>query len=495
MASQPNPTDEVSAMMISSSDSAKSLPFPSEKYNLVDASMTGGVMMLSTPDLAQPSPSTSTTSSNFLHHISQGIPHALVKELDDHGIIRDPVPFSHNDASRCPHLEECMFPRFLSLDSKQMDDFCMGCVEDNPNVKSLGRIYIESLHFKEFLKNSQTIRSEKILSKMKANGKRLREPKPLPISKRSPSSPSNQQVKEKNEELYNLSQAYFGGLEGRRAWFRYSIHDSGNRGERSGLSGNFSNEIDFNYRMTVLSSDVMLEKSDVLSASFPNDTLLPDTVMNAIPISQSSDNGDTTHLGNESIHASSKLSPLVNGCKNTDSIMKNDASTSPASPELSNESFPKLKNVEVNFSPTKHSQLVKSNFESALREGKDAALKANQLLESFRCNRRKYWANKRQSKGKVPQCLWCPNVDLSSEIQFGVIRENVHVAASTSFCDDERSAIHRRMTGDSLIQCLECGLVGCAPILPNKENGVCQQHAMLHFLVSGHRFGAYDCFA
>ena len=58
-------------------------------------------------------------------------------------------------ASRCRHLEECMFPRFLSLDCKHIDNFCMGL-----NVKNPGRTYIEALHLRDFLKDPNMIISE-----------------------------------------------------------------------------------------------------------------------------------------------------------------------------------------------------------------------------------------------------------------------------------------------------------------------------------------------
>ncbi len=487
MAFQAHATGENSSheMMTSSSESPLSLAPPSTKHE--EASVTTTGVVSSIVESARPSPS--SLSSNSIQHAPTEKSHVLANELGGDGTKRGPLPLTHDIASRCPHLEECMFPRFLSLDCKQMDDFCMGFVEDNPNVKSLGRVYIEALHLREFLKNPQTIESEKKRSSIKIIGKRLREPKSLPLSKRSSSFLSNKKSTEEHEELFNLSQSYFGGLEGRRTWLRNAYQDT-------------ENIEDFKYQKTVPTSDELLEKSKVMLASFPDDTFLPARAIlpkspegrtkllsaSTLPFSNSSESGGI-HQTNEIFHASSEVPPV-----------RSDTSTSPATPEISNESLPKLDDLEENeiVSPDTHfvdmdshamnlSQRFKSNFECALREGKAAALKANQLLNSFRCNRRKYWANKLVKNGKAPQCLWCPHIDSRSEFQFGVIKDNE--ATSTSLHLDVISGMHYGSYGDALIQCLECDLAGCAPMLLNKESIDCHQHALLHFLMSGHRFG------
>ena len=179
--------------MISSSEPAISPSLPSTKYEDSILASTG-VVVSSSSDSARPSPTSPSSPSQHLHAPLQPQKSQVVlaDEVDGNSTERDPTSLTHNDASRCPHLEECMFPRFLSLDCKQMDDFCLGCVEDNPNVKRLGRIYIEALHLQAFLKDPHTIELEKKRSSsMKGNGKGLsREPRPLPLSKTKRSSPS-----------------------------------------------------------------------------------------------------------------------------------------------------------------------------------------------------------------------------------------------------------------------------------------------------------------
>ena len=499
MTSQAHAIGESSSHEMISSSNSLSLDPRSTKYEAFPS--TSGAVVSSTTNSARPSPS--SLSSNSLQQSPIERSHVLANEFGGDGTNRCPLPLTHRIASRCPHLEESMFPRFLSLNCKQMDDFCMGCVEDNPNVKSLGRIYIEALHLREFLKNPQTIESEKNRSTLKVIGKRLREPKPLPISKRSSSSSLNHKSKESHEELFNLSQAYFGGLEGRRTWLRNANEDIENRGEAFQLVGDFASHEDIKYQKTVPPSNELLEKSVVMLASFLDDTLVPDRAIlpksqddgakllsaSAPSISKSPESGGSIHHSDEIIHASIEIPPVCS-----------DTATSPATVKISNECLPKLDNLEENeklssdtlsvdmiSNAMNHSQRVKSNFECALREGKDAALKANQLLSSFRRNRRKYWENKLRKNGKAPQCLWCPHNDSRSEIQFGAMKDKE--ATSTTLHSGVISCMQHESCGDALIQCLECDLVGCAPMLLSKENSDCHQHALLHFLMSGHRFG------
>ncbi|KAL7547769.1 hypothetical protein ACHAWF_011051 [Thalassiosira exigua] len=129
-----------------------------------------------------------------------------------------------------------------------------------------------------------------------------------------------------------------------------------------------------------------------------------------------------------------------------------------------------------------------ANFDRAVRQGKEASLAANLLLEAFRRNRRNFWASKLK-KRPPPKCAWCPvgcsafaNATAKSNSKFGVIND------SATSPDEGTLFRTREVAGDALIQCLECDLVGCAPrSLGGGEDG--SQHAMLHFLMSGHRWG------
>lgn len=502
---QAYPSDEISGHKMISSSESTIIPIPpSTNYCGADSpSATGApTPVASTFVLTQPSPSSRTTKEKS--HIMPA------DELVGAGPNRVPISLSHVDAPRCPHLEECMFPRFLSLDCKQIDDFCMGCVGDNPNVKRLGRIYVEALHLQEFLKNPQSIESEKKLPIMNGSGKRLREPNPLPLSKRSSSSPSSQTGRVANEEQFHLSQNYFGGLEGKRTWLHNANKDIEIREEIFGLLGECTTDEDSKYRKASPSSNELLDNSKAILASFPNDTLLSiravqpesleDTVV-SLPVCTLPDCVGSTHQTTEEIQGFDEVPPSADDCKNIDCRGSDTSTIVRSTPQLSNESLLKLDNVEgrdklssdkqsvkTDTNTTNRSLRIESNFERATREGRDAALKANQLLESFRRNRRKYWAGKLRSNGKAPQCLWCPRIDSHSDIQFGMIKDDA--ASSLSFCANDRSgALRGSIVGDDLVQCLECDLVGCAPTLLSKENSVSHQHAMLHFLMSGHRFG------
>jgi hypothetical protein len=97
-------------------------------------------------------------------------------------------------------------------------------------------------------------------------------------------------------------------------------------------------------------------------------------------------------------------------------------------------------------------------YKRVIYEGKAQAMAANLLLESFRRSRRAFWSNSRNNVGV--RCAWC------SSTKNGVSEEI-------------------RATGDSLIQCLECDVIGCGSKSSGEESCV-RQHIMLHFLLSGH---------
>ena len=126
-----------------------------------------------------------------------------------------------------------------------------------------------------------------------------------------------------------------------------------------------------------------------------------------------------------------------------------------------------------------------SNVDVAMHEGKAAAVAANMMLDSFRRNRRKYWAQKLKDGTPATACAWCPTeVTSGSKHEFGAI------AAGVVSPKEEEPDRYCGATGDALIQCLECDLVGCAPAsITGKKGG--HQHIMMHFLMSGHQFGGY----
>ena len=141
--------------------------------------------------------------------------------------------------------------------------------------------------------------------------------------------------------------------------------------------------------------------------------------------------------------------------------------------------------------PTDISQpfLLESSYDRVVQEGLEASLAANLLLDSFRRNRRTYWANKFNNANALT-CVWCSvsnnatTRDMNdSNDEFGVIKDDISFKKYSC-----ASHMSWGATGDALIQCMECGFVGCGPRFLD-ERGCGSQHAMLHFLMSGHKFG------
>ena len=358
---------------------------------------------------------------------------------------------------RCRHLEECMFPRFLSLNCKQIDDFCIGCVDDDTVVRNNdnnpGRIYIEALHLKEFLKSPESI-----------------------IAAVSRDHSKNNMKTAANEEFY-------GGLEGKRTLYIAHNDGSNNVGNRKSkrkeptnndeiLDNLISTEIKLvssrkalrlhDYNTGPLAQDVELTKLQKLLKPLQDDEK---------PISTSSDTGRVPM----DIHSTDMTPTSSNNNLNIDGI------------EKVSETHKLLSSEEATLEDTCSKLRMRSNFERAMHEGKEAAITANTLLESFRQNRRAFW-NKKHKKGKALECVWCPTSysqpsSKGSSFEFGSMKDdNV-----PSKLNEERTNVQYGPTGDALIQCLECGLVGCDPSLNGESSGA--QHAIMHFLMSGHRLG------
>lgn len=416
------------------------------------------------------------------------------------------------DASRCRHLEECMFPRFLSLDCKQIDDFCMGW-----NVKNPERTYIEALHLREFLKTPETIITKKNGGSSIGIGKRGLNNSSL----RSISKKIKVESDARVADSCRLSQAYLGGIEGRRTWLLQNSHNFQAKKDAvtydEALDGLISSEID----LVSLRRAMRLHDQSVPLFSYEDDDLkrlmnlvkplpvfsLPrlgssDRVASSIEAVDTIIGGD--QVSNEKTMSSSTPAALSDFASHVMDINgnKNDTYKSDPGPVVSNDivipqspnESPLQPGEDVLTSNTQHAQRVaktrqlshrlKSNFKCSLHKGKEAALAANKLIESFRRNRRKFYGNE-----KAYTCAWCPASNVPStksrtsfNSQFGVIRDSI-------ISDKDNSCLHYGASGDALIQCLECNLVGCAPNVLNRGGSGKTQHAMLHFLMSGHRFG------
>jgi len=538
----------------------------------------------SSPETSLSFPSEEGSIGEFTRQISSL--HDEMAAVVEPNPFRDPA-IAHcsvltNDAVRCRHLEECMFPRFLTLDCNQLDDFTLRHVDGGDTRKNLGRIYIESLHLKEFLKDPESIlahrRSLMKEAPGKSTGKRSRETKKSISavgssssislsSKKSKSKEQNQKSKttpklssqtlsstsaaskerklspEEMERVSNsnlLSQSYFGGLEGKRTWLVANAHRKGVGGglasshcqivPSSTLHDNSADQSDSkilegkekstsdDYFKSLVASEIKLaslrksfrlhdrtamidkfisNRSDdsrpledretkVLESLLkpPTGFVVPDTLLkdedqskNPTEKSENDTNNNQNKHSEIPAFAADKSSDLKSENKlpsTTSSSTNNNASNARKSKDN-----PKKDRGTASASKRNSSSKVvntESAYDRALQEGKQASIRANLLLDAFRRNRRNFWTN------LPPKCLWCPSE--STESTNKKTTPNVSKVGVNSM----NESILSRASGDSLIQCLECDMVGCGPTFLDNRYGN-NQHAMLHFLMSGHKFG------
>ena len=333
-----------------------------------------------------------------------------------------PVP---NPTRRCHHLEECMFPRFLHLDAKLIDNFCMGRVEAELHGKHAARLYIESLHLKPFMKDKTTLMKD--LNDVKRKDGQVHpnsskrpclsltqnnssESKVVPLSKQTTKGDSGEKV----ADLKRLAQSYFGGFYGKHAC---SLSNNDTSGKPI---------CNFN-------SSRMKESENSTHAKTASP---PFDISNHTNLQAS---GDVTSKQKAPMSPEMTTKPMnVNSqCKDRPENMKLDDSTLAEG--------------------TSVSMTNDSAYNCAIQEGRAQIMAANLLLESFRRTRRQYLSN------KVFKCAWCDSTDKTG--------------TGVKCC-----------SGDSLIKCLECDLIGCGSSL-SRDRGCKKQHIMLHFLVSGHRYG------
>lgn len=508
-----------------------------------------------------------------------------------------------NSSVACPHLEQLMFPKFLSLNCNQLDGFCMGRVTDASNP---GRLYIEALHLKDFLKDTDTLTKE---YNKKGRNKRASPSRP-PSKKKSRGSDAKDVADDKA-----LSQAVWGGMEGKRTW----ILSSSDRGIEGMYSSMIPHEGDLEKKLLLLDKESSGEALDILLNSelklrtlqkslhlhdkttmFDNyvcnsdDALPPQDdeikvlkdlakpLPNTQPPTLQSTNSQGAAAANETgVEKSAKtvkepvvseqtaidqpmekdekvdeaVSPekmttedivstdqagagktksasaseeptTLHSTENSTTIESKDKAAEVLSPETagSNETkiglgqvssgagtatatTPSAEKAQNQLSVTSTSGLKQSDSlvapnvtekqqplqneieaeetaESlhgrALYEGKDASFAANKMLSSFRQNRRKFWNVSNNSEMK---CVWCSSSNEACTKstkkyplrEFGVIKDT---------CISTKGDHLSHASGDNLIQCLECDLIGCRSGFVGGKG-----HAMLHFLMSGHTYG------
>lgn len=539
---------------------------------------------ISPPETSLSFPSEEESIGEFTRQISSL--HDEMAAVVEPNPFRDPA-IAHcsvltNDAVRCRHLEECMFPRFLTLDCNQLDDFTLGHVDGGESRKNLGRIYIESLHLKEFLKDPESIlahrRSLMKEAPGKSTGKRSRETKksksdvsssssislsskkskskeqnqksrttPKPSSQTlSSTSAASKRIKLSPEEMERvtnsnlLSQSYFGGLEGKRTWLVANAHRKGVGGgiasshcqlvPSSTLHVNSAEQSDSkileakeklssdDYFKSLVASEIklaslrklfrlhdrtaMIEKfisnrsddsrpledreTKVLESLLkpPTGFVMPDTLLKDEDKSKNhieKSENDTNNNQNKHNEIPALTADKSNELKSQNNLSSTPSSSTNINASNARKSKDNPKKDRWTASASKRissSKIVntESSYDRALQEGKQASIRANLLLDAFRRNRRNFWTN------QPPKCLWCPckskestsnkTTPNGSKVGVNSINESILSCAS----------------GDSLIQCLECDMVGCGPTFLDNRDGN-NQHAMLHFLMSGHKFG------
>ena len=96
-----------------------------------------------------------------------------------------------------------------------------------------------------------------------------------------------------------------------------------------------------------------------------------------------------------------------------------------------------------------------------------ASSKVEEWLEVIRGGRKAYFDGERiTSKHSRSHCAWCPRPSNKTEF-----------------------IKNRHPSGDELMQCLECSVVGCGPKSTCSDSSM---HMMCHFIASGHQFGAFQ---
>jgi hypothetical protein len=407
-----------------------------------------------------------------------------------------------------------MFPRNLNLDAKAIDDFCMEKVDRGKNS---ARLYIESLHLKPFMKDKETLMDGLNPKRKDSQVQSNHTPKRpcLPLRRSSPegkAKSTEQSTKhDKDEGIMDrnlLSQMYFGGFDGKRScflsnggseagggiaasycqflpqqplnqWDHPATHAGvltarkKKNGTNSSLSDDhFNHALLFEKKLAMLRNQMKLyNRLSILDNFVTSDTVgspskddgdvkrlqsLIKPIGGYTPPSVDATESDTTiRRGNSALAASS--------CIENQEIAHTPENSSPSmsieSPKRelhqSEENYNKQADVSniIEGDNTHGKTEYDSMYESVVQEGRAQSLAANLLLESFRRSRRTYLYNNNHFK-----CAWC--------------------SGSSSLC----------CSGDSLIQCLDCDLVGCGSSL--SDNRSCgKQHIMLHFLLSGHRYG------
>lgn len=439
---------------------------------------------------------------------------------DGKNISEDVEPKALNSISftstrRCRHLEECMFPRYLSLDAESIDDFCMEKVRPELQANP-ARLYIESLHLKPFMKDKETLMEERKLKRKDVQVQSDAPKRPcLPLRRNSSPDGKSKSSQESNKQERGegvtdrnvLSQQYFGGFDGKRTTF-LSKNDETKAG--GGVAGSYCELLpptSFNppnYWNNKPNAGV-LQHSKKKQSNSPNLTaaeefnqtlssekklaslrnqlklqnrldIIDNFVINGQLDTPSKDDGDVKRLQGLIKPVAGYIPPFI---VPRDKLVATSSRSSnvlgPTSPEIKLDPSDKNK---VDKTPESISESLRSNsshitspssgrnasytpkaidaYRAAVEEGQAQCLAANMLLECFTSNRRNYLTTKRFS------CAWCTSKADSS--------------ASATCC-----------TGDSLIQCLDCNLVGCGSSLSGADRG--KQHIMLHFLLSGHRYG------
>ena len=439
---------------------------------------------------------------------------AVVDPIADGDVDKSFTP-SLSTTCRCRHLEECMFPRYLNLDAKPIDDFSMKTVHPDLHGKNAARLYVESLHLKPFVKDEETIISEQSPTPSRTPKRPC-----LPLRRNLSESKetscdqcTNQDRDEGITDRSKLSQMYFGGFDGKRTCY---LSNDDSREPSSGVAASYHHQLrsntsilppmnhqskdknpvvpklplneDFNRcllsekRLTKLRNQLglhdRLDEFDNAVVSDPPDNLpkedgdfkrlqgLIKPISGYIPLGVHVNMKKmigNSHSIQDSYELSSPMSETAQdtNIQTPNTILKrkgpHSLEVTPQHISVDSSSAVTARTERTTFNTSLLNPSHDSVYQQVVQQGKDQLIAANLLLEAFRSSRKRYMSS------EDFKCAWCA-------------LSNKNDKSNYACC-----------AGDTLMQCLECNLIGCGSSLGDRACG--KQHIMLHFLLSGHRYG------
>lgn len=112
-----------------------------------------------------------------------------------------------------------------------------------------------------------------------------------------------------------------------------------------------------------------------------------------------------------------------------------------------------------------------------------ARAKIRQWIDHYRLCRRTYWDERKRLQERPKSNFYLPKpTEQMRSCQICTTRKSEEPHWSVHTANKGR----RLLAGDNLMQCLDCGFVGCSPKTLCNDS---RQHMLQHLLISGHQFG------